>query len=530
MSALRSARLKVPFGSAHGQTFGAKLRTTPKTWASRKVFFGGVISLAVAVAGTVSLGLSLFDAPALALALFAMAVVGSLIATACTSQVSGRTIWIVLLGLRLLCLFAPMLFSDDLFRYVHEGRATRLGLAVPYTVPPAHIRPPPVDGLSEHVNHPEIPAAYPPFTQLVGAAVTGMGDAIGYPVAVWRIFLVLVDLAIVWMFWRRRERFPSAYAKYGLHVLPLLEVAMGAHLDILGAALLVGTLLWSESTIFAGVTIGFACGVKPIAALGALAFPMRLRRLHPLGLGIAVGVVLPAAPYLIEGVPLHRGLVEYGTRWRAQPLAFAAIDSAMSSFFDARVAEKRYAHLHLMEHSPYACIEDAGVTRWTLTDKTASSSCAERGSARPLLLDAGWFARLFSLALSMLALGLLLWRRSANAGRLAAAFTVFVLFTPTLHPWYLLWLLPFAILSNADLLILAAALSPLSYDVVFRYRATGSWDESAWPRVGIMLVLCGYALWRTWMHRNQRRAATAGQKAASTRDDVPQIKSSTAES
>jgi hypothetical protein len=57
---------------------------------------------------------------------------------------------------------------------------------------------------------------------------------------------------------------------------------------------------------------------------------------------------------------------------------------------------------------------------------------------------------------------------------------VFVLFTPVLHPWYFLWILPFAILSfDWPWLVLSATL-PLAYLPLDRWWSAGEWLPQPW--------------------------------------------------
>ena len=72
-----------------------------------------------------------------------------------------------------------------------------------------------------------------------------------------------------------------------------------------------------------------------------------------------------------------------------------------------------------------------------------------------------------------------------------------VIFSPTVHPWYVLWVLPFAAIYLSPAWLIFGALVPLSY------LATGSsvpWSirsiEYA-PLLGLLVV----EGWRRWRHR-----------------------------
>jgi len=75
----------------------------------------------------------------------------------------------------------------------------------------------------------------------------------------------------------------------------------------------------------------------------------------------------------------------------------------------------------------------------------------------------------------------LLWRR--GAGPLRAAFVLTALFlvlTPTLHPWYVTWIVPFLALSPRPAWCWLAASAPLFYALLGRWQREQVWEEPAW--------------------------------------------------
>lgn len=453
-----------------GQTVRRFLPDFPNTWR-----FAGAASLLGVALLLVGCAPALLEESRIALSVFVVGVSGSLFAQRAAAGVPARAVWAAILLLRVIGLLGEPTLSDDIHRYVHEGRASRLGLAVPYAVPPAEIVPPPDDGTTARVNHPEVPAAYPPTTQLFFLATVAVGDALGAPRAPLRALLVVLDLFVVLALYRRRRDAPLAYARYGLHVLPLLEVAVGAHVDALGVGLLAAGLVLAFRPSLCGFLVGLAAGVKPIALFGVLGVPMRTGRLLGFLAGTLLGVALPTLPYVVVGAPMFSGLVEYSTRWEAQPTLYALVEGALSPPFEARKARGLWAHLHVTTGPFGFLVEEGGAPRLELG--------AARMAERPFLLDKRFFARLLSLALVALACGLLLLREADPLRRVAWVLAAFWLLSPTLHPWYLLWPLPFAALTGSRALLLFAAASPLAYEAALRAQATGVWEESLVPRV-----------------------------------------------
>ena len=67
----------------------------------------------------------------------------------------------------------------------------------------------------------------------------------------------------------------------------------------------------------------------------------------------------------------------------------------------------------------------------------------------------------------------------------------FLVLTPTLHPWYLTWVMPFlAARLHASFLALIA-LAPLTYWPLTEWQSIGRWEEPAWlwPAVALPFFL-----------------------------------------
>ena len=60
--------------------------------------------------------------------------------------------------------------------------------------------------------------------------------------------------------------------------------------------------------------------------------------------------------------------------------------------------------------------------------------------------------------------------------------SAFILLSPTLHPWYLLWILPFLPFFPNPAWLCLSGLVILSYEVLGRYVHLGVWEEQVWVR------------------------------------------------
>jgi len=85
---------------------------------------------------------------------------------------SSISVFGVALGLRLFLVFAPPVFSDDIYRYIWDGRIMNEGIN-PYRYAPTDNELEAFRNKSwERINHPELKTIYPPLAQLYFAIVT----------------------------------------------------------------------------------------------------------------------------------------------------------------------------------------------------------------------------------------------------------------------------------------------------------------------------------------------------------------------
>lgn len=335
-------------------------------------------------------------------------------------------VWILLLAaaVRAVLVGTPPLLSDDVYRYLWEGRVLWAGanpfLHAPETLVGLD------DALLARVNHAEVPSAYPPLGLAWFAVLSGLGGT------VWgaQALTGLADLAIVGALVRGarlhgRGTWPALL--YALHPLAALESAAGAHIDVPAAALLTwAVVLAADRSWLAPLLAVAGAGVKifPVLTLPSLLWRAGWRR----GLlGLTVGtaaVVLAALPVLSAGPELLAGLRTYATHWTFNGLVFTPL------------------------------------TAWLLPP-----------DARRVLLVVG--------GLSVL-IGAAVLRRRPAAQWLAVGIA-FIALSPTVHPWYGLWMLVPALLLGRW----GGAVAGLSliggYGVLSGYdAATGTWSEPAW--------------------------------------------------
>ncbi len=330
--------------------------------------------------------------------------------------------WIVgmaLAGRLAVVLTTPPMFSDDIWRYIHDGAMFSQGIN-PYRYAPKELSVErwPVPQIADRINNPELVTIYQPVSQLVFA---GLHTAWSWCPGWWqrldpdhdklfRLGFVLFDmlliiLILVWL----REAGRSAWwvVAYAWHPLAISEVAGSGHQDVIGIVFLVASLwltwcLRQEGTerfsryprltaVIAGVCFGLALGVKPI--------------------------VLPIAC-----------LLAWMLRGKPRMIVHATAATIMTL---------------LLLYAPFLFM-DGGLMGLMETGENFVRRWAFNGSMYPLMsqwLEKSWLDALFLAALLAI-LCRIAQHEKDNPARAAGMFLyASLLFSSTVHPWYLLWCL-----------------------------------------------------------------------------------------
>lgn len=344
-------------------------------------------------------------------------------------------------ALRLVMVASPPQLSTDLHRYVFEGSLVVAG-ENPYLHPPASdawasYRGEP--GTPAHdnwtrINHPEVPAAYPPAAQFTMAGgVLLRGDVYGQK-AVFGLCDLLVFL-LVWR-WLKALGLPPARAIiHGFCPLAMVEFAGEGHSDSLAALGMVAALSLAASrrswgrviTSGAALGIGIAAKFLPVVAVPFLARDGGQRLPSPRQLGLAAAsagtVLLLYLPFLAPLDEMFQGTGQYYARW-----------SHNGSLFELWYEFTQWVRQ---------------VMGW---DQDTLDELAKRVIRVPILLG------------GLLLLGRAWWKGVRPADALLWFFVYWLACTPTLHPWYLGFVLPFlAVRPNPGLLVFC-------FTVLFSYH------------------------------------------------------------
>lgn len=371
------------------------------------------------------------------------------------SVLAGRHLspWIVLglaLVLRLVVLGAPV--SDDVNRYLWEGRVQGAGFD-PYTLPPDA---PELTGLARDdpyrgaVNHPGWTAIYPPATMLwhrvvAAASYTPLAMKLSFLLAEAALVLALVVLL------RQRGLGTERLLLYAWNPLAVLSVALEGHHESVAVALLLGALALLVSR-------------RPLLAAGLFALSV-----------MSKGFALAAAPALFE--------------WRRPAAALGALLVALG--------------VALLCVIPFL---DAGAG--LVTSLLAFGSDLHYNDSLHALASTILGPQAAKVAMAATWLLLAAWTLRATPPdplrRTAILLAGMLLVLPTVHPWYLLTLLPFLCLFPWWGWLALSGTVALTWLPHLEIQATGRWAE--WP----LLKLVEYAplaAWFAWLTWNRIRVA-----------------------
>lgn len=381
---------------------------------------------------------------------------GLLVHAVCRRRPPGR--WGYWLGgciaLRLALLnTAP---SDDLYRYVWEGRIQTAGFN-PFAVAPDDAS---LVGLRDadwaRINHKEYPAIYPPLAQWQFQVVSRLHAGMFGMKLMYVLFdCVAVILLGAWL--RAVGLSPHRAIVYGLCPLVLSAVGVEGHLDgglvvLLAAA---GLADARRRTYWCAVFLGGAILTKiiPVVLLPWLG------RKHARAMLLAVVVVVAGyLPFATPGAALFHSLVKF----------------------------PRETEMLSLGH---------GAARWVFGADASRLVCAALIAGVAL-----WHAR----------------RRAPLSRVLLPVFGAVIVFMPIVHFWYLTWIVPaLAFVPRASWLVLTGGMV-FYFESTLVEAQTGTWEMPAWvcyavyaPFVAAAAVELG--LW--W-----RRSGRAGGRDAGSGD------------
>ncbi|HEV8431270.1 MAG TPA: glycosyltransferase 87 family protein [Pyrinomonadaceae bacterium] len=226
---------------------------------------------------------------------------------------SSRARLLIVLGFALLfrlsIVFATPYLSDDIYRYVWDGRVQAAGIN-PYRYVPAapelaHLRD---DKIYPEINRREhAHTIYPPLVEGIFLITTRISESV-----VWMKLTILgFELVAIWAMAQLLASFDLPQQRlliYAWHPLVIWEFAGSGHVDAIAIALIALALLaWRRyANIGAGIALAGATLIKLFPVMLLPAFLKRERWLMPLV--FVITIVFAYVPYLTVGA---KGLLGY---------------------------------------------------------------------------------------------------------------------------------------------------------------------------------------------------------------------------
>ncbi|MBN2231847.1 MAG: DUF2029 domain-containing protein [Deltaproteobacteria bacterium] len=324
---------------------------------------------------------------------------------------------LLFLLLRLWLTSREPLLSDDIYRCLWEGRVWNAGFD-PYRLAPDH---PALAVLRNHwhalINHPELPAIYPPLQLAVNSVLANLHESPGF----YKLALTVADIVVallLGLLLARRGRSQRCALLYFTHPLAVLEVSWSGHHDpVFLAFLLAALMLLDDRRRFAA---GLAWGAAVATRFVPLVLVREFRHRRSTA-GFLVVILACYLPFWLAGSSALGSLGAYAADWE--------FNGSLYRLGTIVIADHRLVRLVLFG------------------------------------LFGGWWA-----AVNL--------KTGDREWRVLLLFVGVLAASPTVHPWYGLWVLPLAVLlPGAAPAVWFALLLPLSYVVLEGWLGAGLWHE-----------------------------------------------------
>ena len=376
-----------------------------------------------------------------------------------------------------LLLASEPILEVDFNRYIWDGGLTANGFS-PYAVAPAKIsalayNDPRLElskaagSVFEGISYSEFKTVYPPVAQAAFAVAHLIGP---WSLTAWRLVCLAGEIAtftLLVVLLRDVARNPLLVTLYWWNPLVLKELANSAHMEAILIPLVLSAffLALRGRPLWATIALCAAAGAKiwPVLLL-----PLFLRALtdkpKTFTAALAItGIALAglALPVWLGGLDRSSGFVGFATQWSTNSALFPVLRASAEGLLDL------------------------------LPAKVMAPELLARGVA--------------GVAVLIVALGLA-WRPARDDRDLVRrgylTVSALVLFSPAQFPWYILWVLPLAILTPGRGWFVAAATMPIYY-ASFYFLARGSYHGAEPWICGLIWLPVWLTLLWDWRRANQ---------------------------
>lgn len=313
--------------------------------------------------------------------------------------------------------------SDDIYRYMWDGKMQEYGFN-PYATPPnapelTGLR----DGVYDSLRGEPRTAIYPPLAELLFRLFAG----IGYSATGFKVLLFPFFLGCIWFLVRilnLKGMNPNLVLLFAWNPLVIIETAGMGHLDIVGVCLLLGALVHMRGgrPALSALFLGSAAMVKFLPGIFLPFFWQRAgKKKLPFMLIFTGSIIALYLPYTGAGGGLFRSLGRYAAKW------------------------------------------------------------VFNGFIYRMLMPVVYWRTLYLVLAGLVLLALMVrsYNKKPDLENILFTLLAFILLvSPALFPWYLVWLVPFCLFNRSLPFILLTGLATLSYSILAAYVTIGIWAEN----------------------------------------------------
>lgn len=350
-----------------------------------------------------------------------------------SSEASSAAVLLFTLLFSLTFIYDKPNLSDDLYRYYWDGKVSNKGIN-PYSYAPnslylKHLR----DEYWTNINNKDLTTPYPPFIEALFATLYFISPNI-YSFKLLAVFSYLASSYVLILIFKKLNKNPYYSLLYSWNPLMAVEFGHSGHNDAVAVlfTLLCAFFLLVNQPKFSALTLGIGTMSKIFPVFLAPAYVLKWRRRSVAIYSLTV--LLPYIPLGLTG-PIQTSLVTYFERIAFNAGFYYLVETVISCFATGNVM---------------------------------------------------LYARITVAALFVVLFAFIVFKHARKDPLFSAylILTSYLLLTPTIHPWYLSWILPFASLYAPEPWIYFSGAIFLSY---YTYTlpeiSPGFWPEQTWVRI-----------------------------------------------
>ena len=366
-------------------------------------------------------------------------------------------LWVVIFGVlfRIVLIPSEPFLSDDIYRYLWDGKIIASGIN-PYKFAPVDIQLLQFRDqiIYPFINFPEIATSYPPVSQFMFLINQWFGGS----VLSWKILLLFVEIILFLVIFRMVQHFNLNKFRiliYFYNPLLIIETYSSGHLEITGVLFFwIAIYLFYKHCDWKSI-IFFAMSIMTKFIPLVSGIPFLLNKFFRKSALLMVICSILLLPFMFSGILPLPGLFSYINRWEFNGGLYQLVISIMNLL---DIKEYQWMDVNFSGHL------ETFYFSYAFFYKILAA----------VILVAVFFDQMNKLRATSSF-------RSINFIQRGFILTAgFLLLMPTLHPWYLIWIIPFLVFIPNWSWLLFTFLIQASYFVLKDYALFSVWKESVW--------------------------------------------------